>query len=212
MDRRAAVRAAVASVLWVPADGLTPDTPLGPTLQGSLGQARLAAALRPTLGDIRPPAGLTTVGELEAALCGADGATVAAPIPIIAAPTTTGPACGVDIEAVAALPVVADYWEDEFYRGNFAPAEIAYCAVQAQPPMHFAARWCAQEALKKMLAAAGAGFVRRGRAGRTTDRRRRPATSRRRMASRGREHVAHCRVGHRIGRGAAGDRSAGHNA
>jgi holo-[acyl-carrier protein] synthase len=154
MDRRAAVRAAVAGILWVPAEGLAADTPLGPALQGSLGQARLAAALRLALGsDVRPPAGLRTLGELEAAVCGADGTPVPPATPPATPPAnwiaTAGPVCGIDVESVAALPIVADYWEDEFYRSNFAPAEIAYCAAQAHPPMHFAARWCAKEALKK---------------------------------------------------------------
>jgi phosphopantetheine--protein transferase-like protein len=47
------------------------------------------------------------------------------------------------------LPVVPDYWNDAFYSATFTPAEIAYCLLQDQPLVHFAARWCAKEALKK---------------------------------------------------------------
>jgi phosphopantetheine--protein transferase-like protein len=47
------------------------------------------------------------------------------------------------------LPRVPDYWEDPFYTATFTVAEIAYCLLQADPPIHFAARWCAKEALKK---------------------------------------------------------------
>jgi phosphopantetheine--protein transferase-like protein len=47
------------------------------------------------------------------------------------------------------LPRVHDYWEDPFYTTMFTASEIAYCLLQANPPMHFAARWCAKEALKK---------------------------------------------------------------
>jgi phosphopantetheine--protein transferase-like protein len=47
------------------------------------------------------------------------------------------------------LPPSADCWEDPFYRDHFAAAEIAYCQVQETPAVHFAARWCAKEALKK---------------------------------------------------------------
>jgi phosphopantetheinyl transferase (holo-ACP synthase) len=47
------------------------------------------------------------------------------------------------------LPVVPDYWGDAFYSAIFTPAEIAYCLLQDQPLVHFAARWCAKEALKK---------------------------------------------------------------
>jgi phosphopantetheine--protein transferase-like protein len=58
-------------------------------------------------------------------------------------------ACGIDIEIVDELPVVQDYWEDSFYTMTFTTAEIAYCLLQATPSIHFAARWCAKEALKK---------------------------------------------------------------
>jgi phosphopantetheinyl transferase (holo-ACP synthase) len=47
------------------------------------------------------------------------------------------------------LPVVPDYWSAAFYSTTFTPAEIAYCLLQDQPLVHFAARWCAKEALKK---------------------------------------------------------------
>ena len=57
--------------------------------------------------------------------------------------------CGIDIELIDHLPRVADCWEDPFYRDHFAPAEIAYCQLQETPALHFAARWCAKEALKK---------------------------------------------------------------
>jgi phosphopantetheine--protein transferase-like protein len=60
-----------------------------------------------------------------------------------------GLACGIDIEMVDNIPVVQDYWEEPFYTTTFTASEIAYCLLQNNPPMHFAARWCAKEALKK---------------------------------------------------------------
>lgn len=60
-----------------------------------------------------------------------------------------GLVCGVDIEQVDRLPECVDYWGEAFYTGNFTPGEIAYCAGQASPREHFAARWCAKEALRK---------------------------------------------------------------
>jgi phosphopantetheine--protein transferase-like protein len=63
-----------------------------------------------------------------------------------------GLACGIDIEAISALPEAEDYWEEPFYKANFTVAEIAYCVSQFNPRRHFAARWCAKEALKKCLA------------------------------------------------------------
>ena len=56
--------------------------------------------------------------------------------------------CGVDMEEVSALPETNDFWAHEFYREHFSPEEIAYCVSQSLPRPHFAARWCAKEALK----------------------------------------------------------------
>ena len=80
-----------------------------------------------------------------------------AAVPATAAPDLTAPGppaagpitCGVDMEEVATLPDATDYWKHEFYREHFSPEEIAYCAGQRDPRQHFAARWCAKEALKK---------------------------------------------------------------
>ena len=47
------------------------------------------------------------------------------------------------------MPVTDDYWEHEFYKESFSKDEIAYCVLQENPRMHFAARWCAKEALVK---------------------------------------------------------------
>jgi phosphopantetheine--protein transferase-like protein len=116
-----------------------------------------------------------TYGELEAALLGnasesspqpsrAAGASPVFPpgpaangsAPRFAAVSTASVAgtglpvsCGVDIELVENLPLATDYWEHEFYTTVFTPKEIAYCLMQEQPPLHFAGRWCAKEALKK---------------------------------------------------------------
>src|SRR5207245_1514951 len=60
-----------------------------------------------------------------------------------------GLGCGIDIEMVDNLPRVQDYWDVPFYTATFSAAETAYCLLQASPPIHFAARWCAKEALKK---------------------------------------------------------------
>jgi len=53
---------------------------------------------------------------------------------------TLGITCGVDIEMGASLPVVADCWSEAFYRATFTPAEIAYCLLQDQLLVRFAAR------------------------------------------------------------------------
>jgi phosphopantetheine--protein transferase-like protein len=56
---------------------------------------------------------------------------------------------GVDIELIDNMPEAADFWAADFYRSHFTAEEIAYCVRQPHPRMHFAARWCAKEALMK---------------------------------------------------------------
>jgi phosphopantetheine--protein transferase-like protein len=56
---------------------------------------------------------------------------------------------GLDIEEIRSLPVADDYWEHEFYRGNFSRSEVAYAVLQTEPRIHFAGFWCAKEALRK---------------------------------------------------------------
>jgi phosphopantetheine--protein transferase-like protein len=131
----------------------------GTRLQGSLARTRLYTAIEQQLG-VACQAAYTarTYGELHAAIYGTAPAittTQAAAAP--SAPeqhmqhneATPSIACGIDIEMVENLPVVPDYWSDAFYSTTFTPAEIAYCLLQDQPSVHFAARWCAKEALKK---------------------------------------------------------------
>lgn len=71
-------------------------------------------------------------------------------LPAGLAPTPPpGLRCGVDIERISNIPESADPWTDPFYLQNFTKDEIAYCLLQDRPRMHFAARWCAKEALGK---------------------------------------------------------------
>lgn len=131
----------------------------GTRLQGSLARTRLYTAIERQLG-VGCQAAYTarTYGELHAAIYGtAPGVTAPQAFAALPAPAqpvqhngaTPGIACGIDIEMVENLPVVPDYWRDAFYSATFTPAEIAYCLLQEQPLLHFAARWCAKEALKK---------------------------------------------------------------
>jgi len=169
------LKAIVAELLAVAPDQVGSDRALsGGRLQGSLGRAVLDASIRRKLG-VQNKACYTakTFGELEAALNGNAIATVETTVPMVqqsiapSAPKappmfTTAPVnspqqsqgnsfagCGVDIEQIENLPVALDYWSNEFYTTNFTPAEIAYCLTQQSPAPHFAARWCAKEALKK---------------------------------------------------------------
>jgi holo-[acyl-carrier protein] synthase len=139
-----------------PADVHSDFTFAGTRLQGSLARTRLYTVIEQQLGVACPEAYTArTYGELHAAIYGIASASAGIQVPTAApAPeqyngATPSIACGIDIEMVENLPVVADYWSDAFYSAIFTPAEIAYCLLQDQPLVHFAARWCAKEALKK---------------------------------------------------------------
>lgn len=128
-------------------------------LQSSVRRAALAAAIRRHLGvTVAEVYSVVSFGELEAAVL--EGGTRAATssikpteLPKHLAVSALGGvddlACGIDIERVDAMPVTDDYWEHEFYKESFSKDEIAYCLLQENPRMHFAARWCAKEALVK---------------------------------------------------------------
>ena len=150
----------VTELLGIPVAQVADDVSLDtPKFRTSVGAAILATAVKSRLGKTVSTAGVKTVGQLRAAILGESmpaasrGAAVPAPAaPDLASPgpLAAGPiACGVDMEDVATLPEAPDYWKHEFYREHFSPEEIAYCAGQRDPRQHFAARWCAKEALKK---------------------------------------------------------------
>lgn len=132
-----------------------------PRFQSSAGRGVLAAAIQRQLGVYCAKAFTAThYGELEAAIFGppasdaaaSPGAATPAPAPSVMAPSEAGipgVRIGVDVEMVESMPDVPDFWTAPFYQTHFTPAEIAYCLRQEQPRMHFAARWCAKEALAK---------------------------------------------------------------
>jgi phosphopantetheine--protein transferase-like protein len=122
-------------------------------LQSSVRRAALAAAIRRYLGVTVPEVyTVVSLRELEAAVSAGGTNTDTVSKPAVAVSGLRGVddlACGIDIERVDALPETDDYWEHEFYKENFSKDEIAYCLLQENPRMHFAARWCAKEALVK---------------------------------------------------------------
>lgn len=159
------LRNTVAEFFQVDPGLVRPDFTLaGARLSNSLARGRLDAAIRRRVGaKLAAVHSAKTYGELEAELLGvpapaassSPAASSASSVPASVAPEVpavvdgAGVRCGIDIELVEALPKASDYWEHEFYRTHFTRAEIAYCLMQEHPPIHFAARWCAKEALKK---------------------------------------------------------------
>jgi phosphopantetheinyl transferase (holo-ACP synthase) len=152
-DQAVTLRRAVAEFFAVEEGDVTPAFPLaGPRGASSITRAALDAAIRRRVGvKSRTVYTAKTFGELEAEI--APGAIpVPTPLPssIPDAPAASTPlGCGVDMELVENLPRADDCWTDGFYLATFAPAEIAYCLVQPEPALHFVARWCAKEALRK---------------------------------------------------------------
>ncbi len=144
----------VAAVARVDRERIHSATSLADILGGSLGRARLDAAVRTRLGISSPAIyRATTYGDLQVALGRGDSPPVNdgnhrdLPSPVLS--PGNGIAVGIDIELIASLPTVADYWEDEFYRRMFTSQEIAYALLQPQPRASLAAAWCAKEALRK---------------------------------------------------------------
>jgi phosphopantetheine--protein transferase-like protein len=142
---------------------LTAETRLTGALASSFGRARLDANVRSRLGINNPGIySAATFGELCAVL-GVESST-GGTAPAAAVPTALSPApassaeafktgggigIGVDVESVTAMPDVADYWEDDFYKTIFTSREIAYALLQNSPRASFAAMWCAKEAVHK---------------------------------------------------------------
>ena len=56
---------------------------------------------------------------------------------------------GIDIEMVDSFRGKVDVQADDTFKRLFTPVEMAYCMIQEDPPQHFAARFCAKEAIRK---------------------------------------------------------------
>ena len=141
-----ALKRAVAALLMTDPDRIAPSTSLA-ALDNSLGEVKLRLALKRLSLTLPPSHRPTTFGELCALL---NGGSSAAPAPVAPIPLPApGPSVGLDCQEISALPMATDYWEDPFYQGVFEKSEIAYAVAQPEPRRHFAAFWCAKEALRK---------------------------------------------------------------
>ena len=173
MGDRDALKEVVSELYRAPVSAIGNEFPLRhPRFSGSAGRGILAAAIQRRFGFYAPQAfSAANYGDLESALFGPNGEAASAatgvdagavhrvqPTPDEAAIGNTAGAAlsgGIDIEMIENLPEVSDYWTADFYRTHFTSPEIAYCVRQDHPRMHFAARWCAKEALAKC----DAGFL-----------------------------------------------------
>ena len=163
------LREIVATVARLDSGQIGHATELNGRLGGSIGRARLDAAVRAKSGVSDPGVyRAATFGELCQVLgvessAGAELTVFRQDTPILPAISSleNGYRVGVDIEPVAAMPAARDFWEDDFYKATFTPREIAYALLQASPRNSFAVMWCAKEAVRKADAAlAGIGWQR----------------------------------------------------
>ncbi len=175
MEDQTTLKNLIAAFFETDASQISPEFLLsGPRLSSSSARYTLEAAIRRKLGRSAPEVHTArTYGELEKALVGSSShqplTPAAAPKPAAmpdtqqtqisaeARPTTVFPMhnglkCGVDIETAEGMPQAEDYWTHSFYAENFTQKELAYCQMQHNPRLHFAARWCAKEAAKKCIA------------------------------------------------------------
>ncbi len=141
----------------IPVDQLQPETLMGRTAVGnSIVLHRMYAALAKEGINVAGYQEIQTYGELINKISGNSGKVN--PIIInqeamvgqfngISSQATS--AIGIDIEEIANMPIVADCREDEFYKMNFTPAEMAYCIVQPDQYASFAGLFAAKEAIVK---------------------------------------------------------------
>jgi phosphopantetheine--protein transferase-like protein len=158
MIREELLRDVVGHLLQLKPEDVTPATPLNGNLSGSIGRARLDAAVRSKIGIVIPEVyTVKTYGQLAGAICGSesDGSDAAndPPRSAEAEPArlaqTADHDVGIDIESVHSLQEETDFWDSPFYKSHFTQTEIGYCLMQPKPLETFAGLWSAKEALKK---------------------------------------------------------------
>lgn len=154
---REQLRSTVADFFGIDPGGVGPSFPLtGRRGEGSIARAALDAAIRRRLGRKSSTVyTAATLGQIEAELFPDGSWEIADPetdpsVQVTPASSASGGvSAGIDIESIDGLPEADDYWEHPFFQSTFTPAEVAYCIAQPSPRPHFAARWCAKEALRK---------------------------------------------------------------
>lgn len=153
----------VADLLSMSSEAVTSATSLdSPRFRSSAGAMILQSVIRSVTGKTLSTVGVRNFGELVERATGevvvdSSPSTGEVSAPILVSDSLTSPggsgfgamSCGVDIEDVATMPDCPDFWSHDFYTTNFTSEEIAYCVTHPEPRVHFAARWCAKEALKK---------------------------------------------------------------
>jgi len=119
-------------------------------VQSSILIHRMYAALAEAGLVIANPGAIKTFGDLQQAAGLEDRHAPSPALPTMPADFANDGLCGgIDIEDISRFNMVTDYREDEFYRQNFSPAEIAWCILQPNPLASFGGKFAAKEAIVK---------------------------------------------------------------
>ena len=62
---------------------------------------------------------------------------------------------GTDIVSVKRIKIIIQQHSQRFKERTYTPIEIKYCDSKAVPPIHYAGRFAAKEAIKKALLSSG---------------------------------------------------------
>ena len=145
------IKTIVSGYLKMPAASITADTLVDRSVvSNSIVLHRMYAKLAEEGVRIENYIDIKNFGELMSRANGnAAISPVHVPIPYANGIEKKGGSAGIDIEEVAALPRTNDFREEEFYKMNFAPSEIAYCILQPDPYVSFAGLFAAKEAIVK---------------------------------------------------------------
>lgn len=139
----------------IPIDQLQSETQIGRSVVGnSIILHRMYAAIAKEGIEIQGYQEIKTFGELVNKVSGNPypGNSVIPKPKIIPEPSEVShqkPGVGIDIEEISKMPEAIDFREDEFYKMNFTPGEIAYCILQPNQYASFTGLFAAKEAMVK---------------------------------------------------------------
>lgn len=146
------IKQIIAGFIKVPGEHITADTKIDRSAVGnSIVLHRMYAKLAEEGLQVQNYTEIKTVGALLQQASASNGMVMASlPAPAMNGFEKNGNgAVGIDMEIITALPRSNDFREEEFYKMNFSPSEIAYCILQPDPYASFAGLFAAKEAIIK---------------------------------------------------------------
>lgn len=151
MDNEIRIKEIISSFIHKDVSEITANTVIDRTaVRSSIHVHRMYAALAEAGVVVPNPNGIMIFNDLFPLIGIKLNQSSAAPLPVLPeAKHSDAPFIGIDIEEVSNFSEVTDYREDEFYKQNFSPSEIAWCILQPRPLASFAGKFAAKEAIVK---------------------------------------------------------------